>query len=209
MRPALQAIFRIALRTAWLPLSVAAVSSYALLVPGTLLHYDRHAVLAGQWWRLLTAHLVHGSITHLVYNIIALALILHVFGRHISPLRLGVSTLLLMLTVGGGLLLCNADLAWYVGFSGVLHGLFALLALQQLLTGSRAHTLALAALGAKIAYEQLLGPSPASELALGLPVIVDAHLYGAASGIVLALSYHGLIDRRSVPCSTEAALSRA
>jgi len=33
-----------------------------------LLRYDRGAIAAGGWWRLLTAHIVHLDASHLVLN---------------------------------------------------------------------------------------------------------------------------------------------
>src|SRR5687767_15643686 len=49
-----------------------------------LLRYERAAVLQGQYWRLLTGHLVHGSGQHLVLNAVGLGLIAALFPREYS-----------------------------------------------------------------------------------------------------------------------------
>jgi rhomboid protease GluP len=57
-------------------------SAEALLLAGAL---SRDAVLAGQWWRLVSAVFLHGSLQHLLGNLIALFVLgmvcEHAFGR--------------------------------------------------------------------------------------------------------------------------------
>jgi len=44
-----------------------------------LLRYDRGAIAAGGWWRLLTAHIVHLDASHLVLNELGLVLMWSLF----------------------------------------------------------------------------------------------------------------------------------
>ncbi|MCH8278820.1 MAG: hypothetical protein IIC12_07825 [Proteobacteria bacterium] len=75
-------------------------------------------------------------------------------------------------------------MTWYVGLSGLLHGLLVAGILVRL-RDLNAETVILAALiVAKLAWEQFNGPLPGSETTSGGPVIVDAHLYGAAGGVL-------------------------
>src|SRR5580692_13153055 len=46
---------------------------------GTLLRYDRGAIAAGGWWRLLTAHIVHLDVHHLILNELGLVLVWSLF----------------------------------------------------------------------------------------------------------------------------------
>src|ERR1700721_3485005 len=46
-----------------------------------LLRYDRSAIAAGGWWRLLTAHIVHLDVHHLLLNELGLGLMGWLFGR--------------------------------------------------------------------------------------------------------------------------------
>ncbi len=165
-----------------------------------LLRYQREAILAGEWWRLLTAHLAHLGPAHLLLNLTGLALVWLLVGGALRPAAWGVVLLLAALAVSGGLLLLDPDLAWYVGLSGVLHGLLAAGAAARLLQGGPAGTraegaLLLALLATKLAWEQAFGPLPGSAEAAGGPVVVDAHLYGAAGGLA-ALPAARLLGRR-------------
>ncbi len=145
-----------------------------------LLRYERSAVLHGQYWRLLTGHLVHGSGQHLLLNAVGLGLIAALFPREYSLrawlLILGSS----IATIDLGFVLLEPQLAWYVGLSGVLHGALAAGAIGWWRHESRALALALTAvLVGKLAWEQWHGALPLSG---DMPVVVDAHLYGAVGG---------------------------
>jgi rhomboid family GlyGly-CTERM serine protease len=89
-------------------------------------------------------------------------------------------------------LLFDPGLDWYVGLSGVLHGLFAAGALRHWRERPAAAALMLAVLAGKLLWEQLLGPLPGTSSVAGGPVIVDAHLFGALGGCL------GALLRRSV-----------
>jgi rhomboid family GlyGly-CTERM serine protease len=148
------------------------------------LRFDRDALAAGQGWRLLTAHVVHLGYEHAVLDVAGLALMWALFARDYS---LRGWLLILALSVAGidaGLWLLSSATQWYVGSSGVLHGVLA--------AGTCAHLrrrepdgwiLALFLVG-KLVYEQAHGALP---LTAGGAVIVDAHLYGAVSGALAAV----------------------
>jgi len=97
-----------------------------------------------------------------------------------------VVTLASALAVGGGLLLFDPGLQWYVGLSGALHGLFAAGLVAALSSGNRAEWLLLLLFVAKLTWEQLVGTMPGTAELAGGNVIVDAHLYGAIGGAVAA-----------------------
>ncbi|HHH36167.1 MAG TPA: rhombosortase [Gammaproteobacteria bacterium] len=167
----------------------------AAMIGGTTLNiwlrYDRVGILEGEIWRLLTAHLCHLGWKHLAMNVAGLFLIWMLFGRLFSNMAWGVIMVTSALGVGGGLLLFNPDIQWYVGLSGVLHGMFLAGAIASLLAGYRMELLLLLFVVGKLAWEQLYGALPGSESFAGGYVVVDAHLYGAvagaAAGAVLAL----------------------
>jgi membrane associated rhomboid family serine protease len=85
-----------------------------------LLRYERAAVLHGEYWRLLTGHLVHGSGQHLLLNAVGLGLIAALFPREYSLrgwlLILASSVVIIDL----GFVFLEPQLEWYVGLSGVL-----------------------------------------------------------------------------------------
>ncbi|HLS81812.1 MAG TPA: rhombosortase [Steroidobacter sp.] len=151
------------------------------------LRYERSAVLdEGEYWRLLTAHFVHGDLQHLLLNaagLVVIALLLR--GAYSARAWLTIG-LLSMLAIGVGLVWRQPQLDWYVGFSGVLHGLLAAGAIAWWRQESTASALALSAIVAgKLLWEQWRGALP---LGGALPVVVDAHLYGAIGGVSAALA---------------------
>ncbi|MEJ2591714.1 MAG: rhombosortase [Candidatus Thiodiazotropha sp.] len=171
------------------PLAVTAVCLVSGLLPPDLVHrleYNRTAILAGEWWRLVSGHFVHLSGSHLLMNLAALWLIRELFLQRENPLVCCLYRLPL-LTIGTalGLLLLSPELAWYRGLSGILHGLLVFALLQQLTRQPGSTALLLTLLAGKLAWEQLAGPLPGSESWTGGRVIVDAHLYGALSGVLL------------------------
>lgn len=192
---------RSALHRATLPAILAAASLYATLQDDIVmaLRYDRPAIMAGEWWRLLSGHLVQGGLAHWALNMLGFALILVIFPDRISWRGLGIPMLLLGFTVSGGLLFLNPEIAWYVGLSGLLHGLFAAYALREMLAGMWMYGFTLAALVAKIAYEQMMGPLADTQAMVGLPVIVDAHLYGTVGGLALSAGCALYFRLRSAP----------
>ena len=149
-----------------------------------VLSFDRGAIGAGQWWRLLSAHFVHVDLEHAVLNSLGLVLMWALFARDYSPWRWAAIYCGSAIAVSIGLWYANPELQWYVGASGALHGVMA--------AGTIAHLrrrdldgwiLAIFIVG-KLAYEQLAGALP---FAGTTNTIVDAHLYGALGGVVLAL----------------------
>jgi 3-oxoacyl-[acyl-carrier protein] reductase len=87
-----------------------------------------------------------------------------------------------MAAIDMGLYFGTPSIAWYVGLSGVLHGMLAAGAFAMLGEMRRFAVLVLAGIAAKLVWEQTLGPLPFSESATGGTVITAAHLFGAIGG---------------------------
>src|ERR1700756_2799400 len=114
----------------WGPPAALALLSTLLMLGGSplsqLLRYDRAAVAAGQWWRLLSGNLVHLGWWHLLFNVLSLVLLVL-----LCPERLSWGEWLRrVVLIGTGMSLCLYFLAPglqdYVGLSGLVYGLFAL-----------------------------------------------------------------------------------
>jgi len=152
------------------------------------LRYDRVALANGEVWRVLTGHLVHLGWMHLALNVAGLALVCALVGPRLTLAGWTLAFLLSALAVSGGLWLCLPGLNGYVGLSGVLHGLLVAGAAISLRDGrERGFGLALlGAVAAKLAWEQFVGPTPGTAALAGGPVVVDAHLFGAAGGLLCA-----------------------
>ena len=148
-----------------------------------LLRYERGALAGGQWWRLLSAHVVHLDLRHALLNALGLALVWALFARDYSPKAWLAIVLGAIAAIDAGLWLRDSTVQWYVGSSGVLHGLMAAGALARVRTGERDGWLLAALLAAKLLYEQAVGALPLSG---SDPVVVDAHLYGVLGGAAVA-----------------------
>jgi rhomboid family GlyGly-CTERM serine protease len=147
-----------------------------------LLRYEREAVLQGEYWRLLTGHLVHGNWLHLLLNGAGLGLVAALFPHHYSTRQWLLIGLLSLVAIDIGFVFWEPQLSWYVGLSGILHGALAAGAIAWWRYETRRLALALSVIFAgKLLWEQLHGALPLSG---GLAVVVDAHLYGAAGGVI-------------------------
>src|SRR5438105_3727374 len=91
--------------------------------PGRLLlRYDRAALGAGQWWRLVTAHVVHLDVRHALLNDLGLALVWARFARDYSLGQGGAVVLGAVVAIDAGLWRCGSTLEWYVGSSAAQMG---------------------------------------------------------------------------------------
>ena len=174
-------------KTAWplLLLGLAAMTASLATGDGSpALRYERDLVLAGEWWRLVTGQLVHLGASHLVLNLAGLALVGWVFGPGIRAMQwlllLGAS----WIALAGGFLALEPQLGWYVGLSGLLHGLLLGAAVADRGLDGRMRVLLVAGILLKLAWEQWAGALPLTAEAAGGPVIVDAHLYGGLGGLL-------------------------
>ncbi len=152
-----------------------------------LLKYDRPAIESGEIWRFLTAHFAHLNNAHLALNMLGLFLTWLLVGRYYSvPGWVFVTTASLAFQAGGFWFL-DPNMLWYVGMSGLLHGLMLAGAIKGIGT-LRTESLMLCGLViAKLIYEQFMGPLPGSESTSGGNVVVNAHLYGAVGGAAAAI----------------------
>ena len=150
------------------------------------LRYDAEAIKNGEIWRLVTAHFVHLTLPHLWLNLGGLILVFAFFAPCIS-LKYWLFCLAAN-AVGISLLIYffNPDILWYVGLSGVLHGLFVLGGIADIQHRKWEGIGFTVIILGKVVYEQFSGPLPGSEETAGGPVLVDAHFFGAMIGLVLS-----------------------
>lgn len=157
-------------------------------VYSTALRYDQQLILSGQYWRLISGHFVHLGWGHLMLNLSGFLLIQLLFQDTLGDKVLLLYTLILSTGISLLFLSFNPELIHYVGFSGVLHGLLAIGAIQNLQYNKSRNILLLVLIAAKLGWEQIAGALPGSASMAGGNVIVDAHLYGAICGTLLALA---------------------
>lgn len=181
----------IAIRQCWRFPGWLVIAASALLLAGDFgrewFRFDRPAITDFEIWRLLSGHFVHLGTAHFLLNSAGLILVWLIAGREFGIRHWTIITLVSIAAIDLGLWFFSPALTWYVGLSGVLHGMLAagiVAALRQ--QRIDAVLLGIGLLG-KLVYEQFVGPVPASETAAGATVIVDAHLYGAIGGAIAAM----------------------
>ena len=152
------------------------------------LRFDRAAVRSGEFWRLASGHFIHLGGSHFALNAAGLALVWFLVGQVFDVRQWLLVVAMSLFAMDLGLWFLNPGLDWYVGMSGLLHGILVAGLVEQLRRPDR-ETLVLAALVlGKLIFEQWSGPLPGSESTAGGPVVVDAHLYGALGGVLAALA---------------------
>jgi rhomboid family GlyGly-CTERM serine protease len=148
------------------------------------LRYERMAIAGGEWWRLITAHFVHIDLEHTLLNLMGVVLMWAIFARDLSPRQWLIVTTVVVLTIDGGLWFRDKGVDWYVGASGALHGFMAAGTYVHVRRGDLDGWILVVFIVLKLGYEQLHGVLPFAET--GMPVVLNAHLYGAIGGVIAA-----------------------
>lgn len=174
----------------WLVPGSVVLAALILLFTGdsgrAWLRFDRAAIAGGEVWRLLTGHLVHLGVSHTLLNLAGLVLVWFLVGRAYSWKQWLWVMAASVAAIDLGLWFGAPSLDWYVGLSGLLHGMLAAGIAAGLADRSGEAVILAVVVAGKLAWEQLVGPLPGSETTSGGAVIVDAHLYGVMGGTLAA-----------------------
>jgi rhomboid family GlyGly-CTERM serine protease len=152
-----------------------------------LLSLDAIRVSQGEFWRLLTANLVHFGWTHTLMNATALLLCILAFFTAYSLKKFSLFLLWCSAMVGIGIYWFNPEYSPYAGLSGAIHGLIVAGLLQTRAYPIWIRVVALSLMIAKLLQENSEGYA-ATDLQALLPVAVavESHLYGALAGLTFA-----------------------
>lgn len=187
----------VARRIPCVSLLLVAVSlvTYFVTPLATLLQFDRTAIAAGEVWRVVTCHLTHWSLDHLVWDagaVLVLGLLCEVPYRRAFAWCLAGSAVLVPLAVGTLI----PEMNTYRGLSGIDSALFTLLAVTMLgesLTARRYTWAALSgavllAFAAKIGFEYTTGATLfVDSAATNMVPVPLAHVVGGIVGGVCGL----------------------
>lgn len=162
------------------------------------LQYDRTAVLNGEIWRLVSLVLVHGSFTHLFWNLVSLILAYVILIDAASARDWTIVMLVSSAATTLGLLVLMPNVQNCIGMSATSHGLFAGGAVLLMARGRPIYgAVVFAFLAAMVAYEVLVGPIEMPGT-VGQGVLTEAHLYGFLGGLAagIALAFPRLAERK-------------
>jgi len=148
--------------------------------------YDRSLILNGEYWRILTCHFVHTGWNHLFLNLTASMLVFSLFFHLYSPLGWLIGAAFCMIGISLSFLLFCPNLEWYIGLSGLLHGLFVMGIIGEIRKGNILFCLGLLAVTTKLTLEYFIGPSNITNQFINAIVITNAHLSGAIIGCIAA-----------------------
>jgi rhomboid family GlyGly-CTERM serine protease len=153
---------------------------------------------SSHYWGAITGHLVHYSWPHYALNVTGILLWASLFGRLKGWLYWFGITAFIMLCVDIGVFI-QGEFSWYVGFSGVLHGLLAHSALMGTGIRNPLNRALLIALIAKVSAEYLgLLPDFSSSMTQ-IDTAYETHAYGLLGGILAWLIVSTGISLKALP----------
>lgn len=170
----------------WFPLLLAGAMAAIHFSGGAwaeALIFDRAKIEAGEIWRLVTGHLVHLNLQHLLWNAIAFVVLAAMarydegisYTRQAAIMLAGVAVIDIALYAG--------PLSFYAGFSGVLNALWAVMIVEA---WRQKKSLLIAGIGllslAKIGYEALTAKTLFFETPW--PAAFEGHAGGVAAGLL-------------------------
>jgi len=91
--------------------------------------FDRSAILQGEVWRMFTGHWVHFSMSHLLYDAIALGIAGFILEQK-SRWRFGIFCAVAPWIISAALLVLEPELKFYAGLSGLATGAVMLVCLE-------------------------------------------------------------------------------
>ncbi len=147
--------------------------------------FNRGLVAQGEVWLLLSGHIVHLNWSHWLLNMAGLAIVAFFFSAHATFKQWFIVIVVSSSVISAGIWWGMPELRYYVGLSGVLHGLFLYGALREIRFYPVSGYVLTTVLIAKLVWEFFNGALPGSEDMAGGRVLTEAHLLGAIGGILV------------------------
>ncbi len=162
------------------------------------LAFDRGQIAAGEWYRFLTGNLAHLGWYHWFLNELGLV-VLVLLCPEALPWRVWLRRLIwLSLGMTACLYLFVPDLHNYVGMSGVIHGLFVLGLMPQVLKRDLIALGCLLYLLGKIGWELYAGAAVSDEAAIGGRVATESHFFGVVAAFAYGLVFRSFTGREAL-----------
>lgn len=151
------------------------------------LSFHRAQALSGSWWQWLSAHFMHNNFAHYLFNMLGLGLLYLLHSEYFSARSFLLVFASIALGTSAFLILFSPSLQWYVGMSGVLHGIFAWGVVIDVYYQRKTGYLLALGLLIKVIDERFFATSNFMADLIEVGVAVDAHLYGAILGLCIGI----------------------
>ena len=173
----------------WIPvIGLILFMSLLQLIGPELFRFETSLITGLELWRVFTGHWVHANWVHYLLNMAGFILCLALTGVKWSIWQWVWRILILSLGISLGFYVLHPEVSWYVGFSGVLFGLYVLTAYASFSDQAFMSGILLLFIGVKIILEQWSSVNITTSDLIGVPVLVDAHLYGVLIAILLVVA---------------------
>lgn len=151
-----------------------------------LLEFNRVLIIRGEWWRVLTGHLVHYTNEHLFFDLLATGAVYLIFFGSFRVRDIVVLTLALQIISSLIMVFFFDTPDIFRGLSGLVHGLLSYGILSASLAGRRRFFFLWLLLIFKVMYEQTGWYDPGQLSGLyGKPIATATHLSGFLSGVMI------------------------
>ena len=170
-------------------IAILLICLIAMLLPMHIreqLYFHVPLIKQGEYWRFFTGHFIHYSWTHWASNSIGLLILISIFNNKHS-LKWLLPSVFVLITVSSGLLLFSQQLTWYVGFSGILTGLFVYACIATITENKVLSILMLLIVLVYVASQLLRGELVDSSALTIIKTSSYAHAYGLLGGLISGL----------------------
>lgn len=157
------------------------------LIGPELLRYETALIQQQQWWRFLTGHWVHANWVHYVLNMTGFILCVALTETGWKFTQWVWRILLLAVGISLAFWSLQPQIGWYVGFSGVLFGLYVLCAITSWPKQRIMSSILLTVIALKLTLDLWSSVKITSDELIGIPVLVEAHLYGVITALIIEM----------------------
>lgn len=148
------------------------------------LYFHLEHFTQGEYWRFLSGHFVHYSWLHCLSNVIGLLLLMSIFNNTYKKLNWWLATLFVATFISSALLFQSSQLNWYMGFSGVLAGLFTYAAVKTYQEHVRLSLVIIISLSMYVFLKLQEGELVRSYIISEVKASSYAHAYGLLAGFI-------------------------
>ncbi len=137
----------------------------------------------------MTGHWVHANWVHYALNMTGFVLCVALTETGWKLVQWILRILLLALGISIAFWLLQPKMGWYVGFSGVLFGLYVLCAITSWPQQKVMSSILLSIIALKLILDLWSSVKITSDELIGIPVLVEAHLYGVITALIIEMFF--------------------